>query len=682
VAAGISTIAVPQRLLRGERRPRVALVGHLRTGKSSLFLAASSAAPQQEELLHDGDSYNECLVDVGLEQISLLDLPSIDSLHSLNSRDRVLLKYLLWGDRWPPVAAHESEQPTVNFRSPDVLVQVVDATALQRDLELSLELSLLGKPLVIALNRVDEARRKGLYINTRALSERLGVPVVATVAHMGLGVAELFAAILAAARDKTLPRHTAPNVHLAATLKPLRTLLARPDVEQAFRVPWRFLLMQLAENDDYFLQELGCHFPGLLPQVLAARATAEAHLPRSLSDELHADRHHRAAIIFENVTRFAGAADAGRWPRFLDGLFLHPQWGLIGCMSVFALVLLVVFKLSTTLDAWTAAPLMAWAQEWQPTSTAGVVGRAVTDGLIGLVGIAVPYMLPLVLLLVTLEESGIMHRVAFVVDRGFHRIGLHGAVAAPFLVGLGCNVPAISMLAATTVGKDRLVATLLMAFVPCSARSAIILAMGGKYLGGLGVFAIFALTLLVLALLGRLLASRYKEVAVGMIQEIPPYALPRWRAVLATTWQRTSDIVTIVTPLLVAGSVLLALLTHFGADRVINVLLLPITSWWLGLPALLGVPILFGVLRKELSLLMVYQALGTMDIVPLLDWLQIATFLVFLTFYIPCVSTFAVMLRSIGWRRACFSIGLSVLVALLVSGVVRLLLEVCRSVLA
>jgi len=97
------------------------------------------------------------------------------------------------------------------------------------------------------------------------------------------------------------------------------------------------------------------------------------------------------------------------------------------------------------------------------------------------------------------------------------------------------------------------------------------------------------------------------------------------------------------------------------------------------LPALLGVPILFGVLRKELSLLMVYQALGTMDIVPLLDWLQIATFLVFLTFYVPCVSTFAVMLRNIGWRQACFSIGLSVGVALLVSGVVRLLLEAWRS---
>ncbi len=148
---------------------------------------------------------------------------------------------------------------------------------------------------------------------------------------------------------------------------------------------------------------------------------------------------------------------------------------------------------------------------------------------------------------------------------------------------------------------------------------------------------------------------------------------------LRKTWERTSDIVTIVTPLLVAGSVVLALLNHVGADGVINFLLLPVTTWWLGLPVVLGVPILFGVLRKELSLLMVYQALGTQEIVPLLDGIQIATFLVFLTFYIPCVSTFAVMLRTIGWREAWFSIGLSVSVALLISGAVRLLLEVWRA---
>ena len=666
-------------LLRGERRPRVALVGRMLTGKSSIFRAASSAAPQQERLLRDGDRYDECVVKLGLEEISLVDLPAVESLCSLSPHDSVVVKYLLWGDRWPPIAAHEAAQPGAAFNAPDVLIQVVDATALQRDLELTLELSLLGRPLVIALNRVDEARRKGLYINARALSELLGVPVVATAAHMGLGVAELFAAALNAARGGHAPRPQSPSAPIAERLDALRAVLARPEVDAAFCVPASFLLMHLAASDDYFVDELVSHVPHLLPEVLAARAEAERYLPRSLAEELHADRHHRAAVLFENVTQFGGAANSGRWQRLLDGVFLHPRWGLLGSLGVFALVLVMVFEVSKTLDSWTAAPLMEWAQQWQPESTFGVIARAVIDGLIGLIGIAIPYMLPLVLLLVVLEESGIMHRVAFVVDRAFHSIGLHGSVAASFLVGLGCNVPAISLVAATTQGKDRLVATLLLAFVPCSARSAIILAMGGKYLGAAGVFAIFALTFAVLALLGRLLARRYRKLAVGLIQEIPPYALPNWRGLLGKTWERTSDIVTIVTPLLVAGSVVLALLNHFAADRWINLLLVPITEWWLGLPALLGVPILFGVLRKELSLLMVYQALGTMEIEPVLDWVQIATFLVFLTFYIPCVSTFAVMLRTIGWRQAVFSAGLSVAVALLISGALRLVLEVARA---
>jgi len=264
-----------------------------------------------------------------------------------------------------------------------------------------------------------------------------------------------------------------------------------------------------------------------------------------------------------------------------------------------------------------------------------------------------------------------MHRVAFVVDRGFHHIGLHGGVAVPFLIGLGCNVPAISAAAAASSGRDRVMAALLIAFVPCSARSAIILALGGKYLGGLGVLAIFLLALLAIALVGKLLARRYTEAAPGLIPEIPPYALPNLRNMLRSTWERTSDILTIVTPLLVAGSVALALLAHVGADRAVNALLTPVTAWWLGLPVVLGVPILFGVLRKELSLLMVFQALGTQEIGGILDWVQILTFLLFLTFYVPCLSTFAVMLKTIGRREAFFSVALSVGAALAIAGVAR-----------
>jgi ferrous iron transport protein B len=671
----VAFVPLQQPLLRGERRPRVALVGHHGIGKSTIFQAAASTAVEHERLAGIGPAYQECMVEVGLDQISLVDLPSIESFHHLEEPNRVVLKYLLWGDRWPAIAGHESQQPEVAFRAPDVLIQVVDATALERDLELALELALLGRPLVIALNRMDEAREKGLYINVRALSEQLGVPVLPTVAHMGVGLTQLFAAALAAAREKICPLPQPPSPHIVKSLEPLNALLARPEVEEGFRMPRPLLLLQLAENDDYFFEQYGEHFPELLPQLKAARAAAETTLPRPLPEEIHADRHHRAALLYESVTRLARRDDTRRWQVWLDDLFLHPRWGLIGSMAVFALVLYIVFEVAAGLDAMTSARLAAWAQEWTPTTTAGVVGRAVVDALIGLVGIVVPYMLPLVVLLVTLEESGIMHRVAFVVDRGFHHIGLHGGVAVPFLIGLGCNVPALSAVANSSTGRDRLLASLLITFVPCSARSAIILALGGKYLGGLGVFAIFMLTLIVIAIMGNLLARRFASAGPGLVPEIPPYAMPRLSAVLANTWERTSDIVTIVTPLLIGGSVVLALLSHVGADGVINTLLTPVTVWWLGLPVVLGVPILFGVLRKELSLLMIYQALGTQDIVPLMSPVQIVTFLLFLTFYVPCLSTFAVMLKTLGRRRALFSVALSVGAALAISGAVRLPLE-------
>jgi ferrous iron transport protein B len=280
-------------------------------------------------------------------------------------------------------------------------------------------------------------------------------------------------------------------------------------------------------------------------------------------------------------------------------------------------------------------------------------------------------MIPLMLLLVALERSGIMARIAFAVDHAFHRVGLHGAVALPFLMGLGCNVPAISSIARSTRGRERIVASLLVIFVPCSARSAIVLALAGKYLGTLGVLAIFATSMVAIALLGKLLRSRAQEPGPGVIPEIPPYAVPEIVPVLRETWLRTQDIVTIVLPLLVAGSVVLALLNHFGADAIINAALRPLTDLWLGLPVVLGVPILFGVLRKELSLLMLYQALGSFEIDRFLDPIQLVTLLMFLTFYLPCISTFAVMLKSVGRRTAFGAVLLSVGVAMAVSGAAR-----------
>jgi ferrous iron transport protein B len=657
-------------LRRGERRLRIALVGLPGGGKTTLFDAVSSAAPQSGELTGTARVYRECTVQIGLDEASLVELPDVQSFQHLTGDDLVALKYLLWGDERPAVSRHEPTAPPVPFSPPDLIIQVVDASRLQSHLELTLELCRLGRPVVMALNKMDEALKTGLQINLKALEQSLRLPVVPTVALMGQGLPQLFGWAAASARNASCPLPQPASPHIAKSLEPLSAALNREDVHAAFRVPHEWLLLQFAGADGFIERELNEHFPQLLPELLALRDVASIELPRPLAEELHADQHHRAATLVESAMRM-GTPGAQGWRYWLDELFLHPQWGLIGSLAVFAAVLFVVFEISGWIDSMTTVQLVEAFADWKPESTGGVVGRAVLDGLIGLTGIVVPYMIPLVMLLVSLEQTGLMQRIAFVVDRGFHRIGLHGGVALPFLLGLGCNVPAISGAARLTSGRERVIAAVLITFVPCSARSAIILAIAGKYLGVAGVISMFALSLVVIGVAGHVLSRGNLELGPGRVPEIPAYALPNWRGLLVETWNRTSDIITIVTPLLVGGSVLLALLGHFGADAMVNALLTPITVWWLGLPLALGVPILFGVLRKELSLLMIYQALGTQELGTVLAPVQMFVLLAFISFYVPCVSTFAVMLKTIGRRDALFSVVLSVGIALLVAGLLR-----------
>jgi ferrous iron transport protein B len=592
-----ASVPVPGVLLRGARRVRIALVGLPGSGTSTLFSAVASTAVRSGPLAQTGRTYEECEVDVGLDQARVTRLPRVRSLRDSSGSDRAALKHLLWGDERPLVSADEPEGGPAPNHAPDVIVQVVDATALERHLELTLELLELGRPVVLAMNRMDEARARGMHIGTRVLARLLGVPVVPTIASMGYGIRELFSAAVDVVRRKASPSPLTPGTP-----------------------------------------------------------------------------YHDAAAIAETAIRPGGVRERRNWRYWLDELFLSPRWGVLGSAAVFAAVLFVVFDVSAWLDSVTSARLAEWISAWEPQTTPEVIARAVADGLIGLLAIVVPYMIPLVLLLIVLEQVGIMSRIAFAVDRGFHRLGLHGGVALPFLLGLGCNVPALSAIGSTTRGGERTLASLLVTFVPCSARSAIVLALAGKYLGAWGVLAVFAATLVVIAILGRFMRRRACDTP-GHIQEIPPYALPRLRPLLMETWLRTREILTIVTPLLIGGSVVLALLHHYGADDAINALLSPITYWWLGLPAALGVPLLFGVLRKELSLLMIFQALGTPDIDRYLDVTQLLTFLLFLTLYVPCISTFAVMLKTIGRREALQAVAISVAVALLVGGGARFVLE-------
>src|SRR5512139_770920 len=208
------TVAVPLRtpLFRGDRRLRVALAG-------------------------SRHGYDECAVRIGLDEARLIKLPSLRSLLDVADEDRATLKYLLWGDRPAPVSRHDRQPVPAPFERPDLILQVVDATALERHLELTLELMSLGRPLVVVLNKMDEARSQGLYLSSKALARRLGVPVIPASAARGYGLAQLFRAAIDAARSPAPSPQAVSAEHLRRGLAPLAGALAGADVQAAFDAP-------------------------------------------------------------------------------------------------------------------------------------------------------------------------------------------------------------------------------------------------------------------------------------------------------------------------------------------------------------------------------------------------------------------------------------------------------------
>ncbi len=216
---------------------------------------------------------------------------------------------------------------------------------------------------------------------------------------MGYGISDLFKTAIQTARKDTCPLPQAPSAHIARELEPLSQALKNPQIEAAFRVPHQLLLTLFACGHGYFERELSEHFAPVMPTLLALRQAAGHNLSRALADEIHDDGHHRAATIFEAALRPESLQTSHGWHHWLDELLLHPQWGLLGSVAMFASVLFVVFKVSGWIDAQTTHRLIEAASNWQPQGTLAVVAHAVMDGFIGLISIVVPYMLPLLLMI-------------------------------------------------------------------------------------------------------------------------------------------------------------------------------------------------------------------------------------------------------------------------------------------
>ncbi len=619
---------------------RVALVGQPNSGKSTLFNAivgyravASNFPGTTVEVLR-----GKALV--GGKPAEVVDLPGIYSLHAGDPAERLARDYLLSGQV-------------------DVIVNVVDASLLGRSLELTLELAELGLPMVVCLNMMDEARRKGIHVDTERLSEVLGVPVVESIAVRGVGLKELLAAI-PQARVPTPPRY-------AADIEEILTRLAEPLASRGTRLPPRYLAELLVAGEEP--PEEGGD-AGLNEVIEAARREFASRRGQDPALVLSAERHALALRIFEEVARVTHAAESFR--DRVDSLLMHRIWGYPIMLAVLLALFFGVFKIGGLLEGYLLPPLdllTAAVEGAVPGPVGKVLGGAI-QGLWAGFGIVLPYLVPFLFFLAFLEDVGYLPRIGFLLDGLMHRIGLHGKSVIPFLLGYGCSVPAVLATRILEDERDRLVTAALAVMVPCAARTVVIFGIVGRYVGPWIAFSLYLLNIFVVAAAGTLLRRFLPGIGPGLIMEIPPYRLPALRTMLLKVWLRLRGFITVAWPTLIVASAFFSLIEVLGWTRFLNTLLLPIT-WPLGLPAAVGVPLVFGILRKELSLIMLGQALGTMDFGAVLSGAAMVVFTVFVIFYVPCIATVAALWRELGRRKTLLVVAGTVAVALLVALLVR-----------
>jgi ferrous iron transport protein B len=633
---------------------RVALIGQPNCGKSTLF--NSVAGYRSATGNFPGTTVHLAWSKVRLNgsTVELVDVPGIYSLTALSPTECAAKKFLLETDL-------------------DLIINVVDASLLDRSLQLTLELRDLGVPMVVCLNMMDEARRRGLAIYRDKLAETLEVPVVETVATRGEGVQELFSAVkheihpaTPASGNGKLPMHH----EIEEVISKLQCSMCASDCPAS--LPMRFIAVKMLEGDPDVLPRSNPQLCQLATDLREQLAKSRGKPPDTL---LQTARHEQSRELFGRVAEVGKAQNDFR--ERLDAFLTHQVWGYVALAAILLGFFWAVFGAGSMVEQALLGKLAATFERISAPLTRGgmahTLARGVWDGFAGGAGILLPYLVPFLIGLAFLEDVGYLPRVAYLMDGLLHRIGLHGTSTVPLILGYGCSVPACLATRVLPSPRDRFLATVLATLVPCSARSTVIFALVAFYLGPWWALGVFLFNGLIVFLSGVLLTKLWPEVSAGMVLEVPRYQWPSLKVISKKVWLRLREFIVVSWPLLVAGSFILSLADYFGWDRIINAGLAPLTSL-LGLPEVVGMTLIFGVLRKELSMLMLVQALGTSDVNTVLTAAQILVFTVFITFYIPCIATLASMIREIGRKLTLAAVAYTFVLATALGVAARFLL--------
>jgi ferrous iron transport protein B len=628
---------------------RFALIGQPNCGKSTLFNQVAGYRAETGNFSGTTTTYTESKVRVLGQVVELVDLPGTYTLAGTNPAERVVFQYL-------------ESQPV------DVIINILDASHLAQGLNLTLELMELGIPMVVAANMMDEIARMGIGLDGEVLQATLGIDVLPLVASKGRGVRNVFVTAMDAAQNQKIP----PRVPFSAGAEDVIQKLAANFDGQLSIIGPEAIAIKLLEGEADLLVRIQKNIPDIQKNLDQSQDEIRAAYGQFSLWVFNTERHQKASQLAAEVTCESERRNTRR--DRLDDILLHPVWGYAALVAILWVFFQLVYGFGSLietplLEAFNAlvAQVNTWIGE-QNLLNEILVG--VIQGIAGGVAIVLPYLIPFLIGLSFLEDIGYLPRLAFLMDALMTRIGLHGKAIVPFILGYGCNVPAVMSTRMLEDRRDQFLAATMATLVPCAARLAVVFGLVAFYLGPSLALAIYLFNLIVIALTGRILSRMMPEETVGMILEMPVYRLPALKNLLHKTWFRAREFVFEAWPLLIVGSVVLALLQYFAISHWVNTLVLPVT-WLLGLPAEVGVPLIFGILRKELSLVMLQQALGVTDFSQALTPVQMITFSVFVVFYVPCLATLAAIRRELGRRDMLLIAALTVVIAMIAALVAR-----------
>jgi ferrous iron transport protein B len=604
---------------------RFALVGNPNVGKSLIFNQLTglgvevSNYPGTTVELHRGAS---C---VDREKVEIVDLPGLYSIDGDDEEEVLARRILTGGDL-------------------DGAIMVLNATNLERNLYLLLQVAETGIPLVVVANMMDEAEASGLSVDLPGLSGILGVEVLGTAATTGRNIGRILPLALSRARPASL---TVPyDTDVEAAVRTLEKTLGASRLSAVWSLDGIGPDPEIGEAAGDLAREIEGSHRMSVHQIMALNRY-------TLSREI-------AGKVVRKVALRPGID--------LDQLLSREVPGIPILMSILVGMLLVVFVAGTFLEGiivglfqdFAIAPLLSLGLP----PLAGKVAASAVIGLQAGFGIAFPYILLFFLLLSVLEDSGYMTRAAFLADRAMHRVGMHGGAIIPMVLAFGCNVPAI--MAARNLGtrRERLIAAFLITLIPCSARTVIIAGVVWAFVGIPAALSIYAIVLLVILLTGAFLSRVTPGRQVGMILEIAPLRRPRPGLVFAKSLHRLEDFLKLAIPLLVAGSCVLGILEYYGILAVFQDLAAPLFQGILGLPPYAITALLFGILRKEMAVETLAVLAGTADLPLAMSALQIYIFALMSVLFVPCISTMAVLSRENGWRAAALVTAYTVLLGI------------------